>query len=89
MHALIDELKVEIIQALKLSDCTVESIDENAPLVGAGLGLDSIDTLELLVLLEKKYGVTVPDIRTGREVFASVKAMAAYIEKNSSRLKDK
>jgi acyl carrier protein len=48
--------------------------------VGGGLGLDSIDTLELIVLLEKEYGVTIPDVNVGRQVFSSVRSLASYIE---------
>ncbi len=79
MEELILALKKQIIEKLKLSDIKPEDIDAEAPLIGAGLGLDSIDTLELLVLLEREYGVTVPDITAGRTVFASVKSMAEYI----------
>ncbi len=82
MEQLINDLKKQIISTLKLSDIKPEDIDVNAPLIGEGLGLDSIDTLELLVLMEKNYGVTVPDINTGREIFSSITAMAKYIEKN-------
>ena len=82
MENLVEDLKVQIIETLKLSDVSPSDIDENAPLIGEGLGLDSIDTLELIVLMEKKYGVAVPDIKIGRDVFSSVKAMASYIEKN-------
>ena len=82
MEPLIDRLKGKIIKALKLSDISPEDIDIDAPLIGGPLGIDSIDTLELLVLLEKEYRVTVPDVNTGRKVFASVRSLAAYIEKN-------
>ena len=57
MEALILELKNRIIEALNLEDITPEEIDENAPLFGTGLGLDSIDALELIVLLDKYYGI--------------------------------
>jgi acyl carrier protein len=77
---LINTLKTQIISSLKLSDVKPEDIDADAPLVGGGLGLDSIDTLELLVLLEKEYGVTVPDINIGKKVFGSVRSLAAYIQ---------
>ncbi|HUI92301.1 MAG TPA: phosphopantetheine-binding protein [Chitinivibrionales bacterium] len=87
MEALIDKLKSQIITVLKLSDVKPEDIDADAPLVGAGLGLDSIDTLELLVLLEKEYGVTIPDVNVGRKVFASVRSLAAYIEENRPKEK--
>jgi len=80
MDSLIDTLKGQIIAALKLSDVKPEDIDAGAPLVGGGLGLDSIDTLELIVLLEKEYGVTIPDVNVGRQVFSSVQSLASYIE---------
>lgn len=82
METLIDRLKGQIIKALKLSDVSPGDIDSDALLIGGPLGIDSIDTLELLVLLEKEYGVTVPDVTTGRKVFASVRSLATYIEKN-------
>jgi acyl carrier protein len=85
MEPLIDTLKRQIIEVLKLSDLKPEDIDADAPLIGAGLGLDSIDSLELIVLLEKEYGVTVPDANTGRQVFASVRSLASYIEENRSK----
>jgi acyl carrier protein len=87
MDRLVDTLKKQIIASLKLSDISPEDIDENAPLVGGSLGIDSIDTLELLILLEKEYGVTVPDVNVGRKVFSSVKSLAEYIEKNRSSKK--
>ena len=61
MEALILELKNRIIEALNLEDITPEEIDENAPLFGTGLGLDSIDALELIVLLDKYYGIRLDD----------------------------
>lgn len=82
MDELIASLKKQIIETLNLSDVTPDDIDADEPLIGEGLGLDSIDTLELLVLLEKEYGVTVPDVNVGRDVFSSVRTLAEYIEKN-------
>jgi acyl carrier protein len=82
MEQLIETLKKRIIASLKLSDVSPADIDPDAPLIGGPLGIDSIDTLELLVLLEKEYGVTVPDVKVGRAVFASVRSLAGYIEKN-------
>lgn len=87
METLINTLKGQIISVLKLSDVKPEDIDPDAPLVGGGLGLDSIDTLELLVLLEKEYGVTIPDVNVGRKVFASVRSLASYIEENRPKEK--
>ena len=80
--ALIDKLKGEIILQLKLDYLTKEEIDPDASLFGTGLGLDSIDALELNVLLEKNYGVKIPDQHTGRKVFKSVRTMAEFILEN-------
>ena len=82
MEQLVLELKNEIIKALNLEELTAEEIDENAPLFGEGLGLDSIDALELIVLLEKKYGIRLNDPAQGKEVFRSVAVMADYVSKN-------
>lgn len=79
MEVLILELKNRIIEALNLEDITPEEIDENAPLFGTGLGLDSIDALELIVLLDKYYGIRLDDPKKGKEIFQSVKTMADYI----------
>jgi acyl carrier protein len=73
------ELKSKIIATLKLQDITPEQIDDNAPLFGAGLGLDSIDALELVVLLEKEYGIVIKDIEEGRPAFRSVRTLADFI----------
>jgi acyl carrier protein len=82
MNELIDELKSEIIETLGLTDVSVSDIDENERLVGGSLGIDSIDTLELIIMLEKKYGVKVPNVSVGREVFSSVTSMAKYVSEN-------
>lgn len=82
MEKLIEELKSKLITSLKLSDVKPEDIDPDAPLVGEGLGLDSIDTLEILVILQKDYGVTVPDVNAGRKVFSSLRSLAQYIIDN-------
>lgn len=80
MDQLLNDLKNQIISTLKLTDIEPDEIDVDAPMIGEGLGLDSIDTLELLVLLEKEYKVTVPDINIGRKIFSSIRAMAKYIQ---------
>ena len=72
MEELILELKEEIIDALNLEEVTPADIDNDAPLFGEGLGLDSIDALELIVLLEKKYGIRLSNPQEGKEVFKSV-----------------
>jgi acyl carrier protein len=82
MESLILELKEQIIEVLNLEGMTPEDIDENAPLFGDGLGLDSIDALELIVLMEKNYGIKLDDPNKGRAIFASVKTMATYIQEH-------
>ena len=76
---LIQKIKGLIIQRLKLLDMTPEMIETDAPLFGEGLGLDSIDALELVLGLEKEFGVIIPDAEVGRKVFQSVKTMAQYV----------
>ena len=82
MAELIEKLKREIIEALNLEDLEPEDIDKDAPLFGEGLGLDSIDALELIVLLEKNYGIKLQDPKDGKKVFYSVQTMADYIQAN-------
>ena len=85
MEALVLELKNRIIEALNLEDITPEEIDENAPLFGTGLGLDSIDALELIVLLDKEYGIRLSDPKQGKEIFYSIATMAEYIQKHRTK----
>ncbi len=75
-------LKQQIIDSLNLQGMKPEEIDDNAPLFGEGLGLDSIDSLELMVLLERNYGIKIEDAREGRKVLTSVQSMADYIQQN-------
>ncbi|MBN8696747.1 MAG: acyl carrier protein [Bacteroidetes bacterium] len=82
MDALIDKLKGEIIEQLNLEDVKKEDIDNDAPLFGDGLGLDSIDALELIVLLEKNYGIKVSNPQDGKKIFQSIRTMAEFIEAN-------
>ena len=81
MSAATDELKANIIESLRLQDITPDKIDDEAPLFGTGLGLDSIDALELVVMLEKKYGIVIKDIEEGRPAFRSVRTLVEFIEK--------
>lgn len=85
MEKLIKELKEEIIEALNLEEMTPEDIDENDALFGDGLGLDSIDALELIVLLEKKYGIKLANPAEGKEIFKSVATIADYVSKNRKK----
>lgn len=75
-------LKQQIIESLNLQGMKPEDIDDNAPLFGEGLGLDSIDSLELMVLLERNYGIKIEDAREGRKVLGSVQSMAEYIQQH-------
>jgi acyl carrier protein len=83
MEALIAKLKKEIIEVLNLTEMTPESIDENEPLFVEGLGLDSIDALELIVLLERNYGLKLATAEEGKTVLKSVRSMAEFIRKNN------
>lgn len=85
MDEFIYTLKQQIIEALNLEDMTPEDIDENAALFGEGLGLDSIDALELIVLMEKNYGIKLQDPNQGKEIFKSVAVMADFISKNRTK----
>lgn len=82
MDALIKELKENIIAVLNLEGMKPEDIENDAPLFGEGLGLDSIDALELIVLMEKNYGIKLEDPAKGREIFKSISTMAAFIQAN-------
>jgi len=84
MEQLIEKLKSEIIEALNLEEITPEEIDADAPLFGDGLGLDSIDALEIILILERNYGVKVtnPGSEDVKAIFYSVRTLAEYIGKN-------
>lgn len=85
MEELIKELKEEIIEALNLEEMTPEDIDENDALFGDGLGLDSIDALELIVLLDKKYGIKLANPAEGKAIFKSIATIADYVNKNRKK----
>ena len=86
MEALIAELKQKVVEALNLEELSAEEINENTPLFGAdGLGLDSIDALELIVLLDKEYGIRLSDPKQGKEIFYSIATMAEYIQKHRTK----
>lgn len=83
MEELIDELKKQIKEALNLEELTMEEFDADAPLFGEeGIGLDSIDALELIVLMEKNYGIRLANAAEGKEIFKSVRTMAGYVSEN-------
>lgn len=81
--ALEDDLKKIIIEELKIEDLKPEEIDNRSPLFGEGLGLDSLDAVELVVILKKKYKIDLEDIEKAREAFASIETLAEFIRKNT------
>lgn len=85
MEELIIKLKQEIIEVLNLEDVQPDDIQNDAPLFGDGLGLDSIDALELIVLMEKNYGIKLKDATQGKEIFQSINVMAEYIKNNRTK----
>lgn len=82
MSTLKEELKQHIVAALNLQDITPADIADDAPLFGDGLGLDSIDALELIVLLDKHYKIKLNDPEKGKSVFHSINSMVEFIENN-------
>ena len=83
MDELIEKLKAQLIDALNLEEITPEDIDPEAPLFGEdGLGLDSIEALETILLLDKDYGIKLKNPAEGKQVFYSVKTMADYIREH-------
>jgi acyl carrier protein len=82
MNTLITELKVKLIALLDLTDLTPDDFDENARLVGGDLGIDSIDLLEMVVMIERDYRVVINNQEIGEKVFATLATLAAYIQEN-------
>ncbi len=85
MKHFINELRTKIIDTLKLEDVTPEDIGEKDQLVGGELGLDSIDVLELVIMIEKDYAVKIDNKELGARVFANLETLAAYISENSPK----
>ncbi len=85
MSELKQELKEKIIEQLNLEDIAIEEIKDTDPLFGEGLGLDSIDALELIVMLDKDYGIKLADPKQGKSIFESIETMAGYIKEHRSR----
>jgi acyl carrier protein len=84
MEELIIQLKKDIIEALSLEDIVPEDFDADTPLFVEGLGLDSIDALELILLMERKYQVKITDPKDRRVVLRNVRAMAECIQHNQT-----
>ncbi len=83
MNTLTEELKVKIIDILNLQDLSPENFDENDRLVGGSLGIDSIDVLEMVVMVEKDYGVVINSQEVGEKIFSSLASLAEYIKENT------
>jgi acyl carrier protein len=79
------QLKKQIVEFLNLINVKPEDIKDDEPLFGKGLGLDSIDSIELIVLLSREYGITIQDPKEGRKILVDINTMADYIEKNRTK----
>ena len=79
------QLKKQIVEFLNLTSVKPYEIDDHEPLFGEGLGLDSIDSLELIVLLSREYGVNIQDPKEGRKILVNVSTMAAYVQKHRTK----
>lgn len=85
MEQLIAELKNKIIETLDLIDVTPDDIKEDERLVGGSLGIDSIDILELVMMIDRDYGVKIESKQLGQKVFATLRTLAEYIQANRAR----
>jgi len=84
MEEIKQRLKQMIIEDLKLPDLRPQDIDDRAPLFEEGLGLDSLDAVELVVLIQKQFGVQIADMEEGREAFQSIEALARFVDARRS-----
>lgn len=84
MEELKEKLKAQLIEQLNLEDIETSDIESAEPLFGDGLGLDSIDALEIIVLLEKEYNIKIEDPKKGKEIFASINTLAEFITKHQN-----
>ncbi len=78
------KLKKELIEHLNLEDLKLEDLKDETPLFGEGIGLDSIDALEIIVMLERKFNVKISGPEEGVKIFQNINTIAAYIENNKS-----
>ncbi len=80
----IHELRIKIVEALNLQDVLPEEIDPDEQLVGGRLGIDSIDVLEMVMMVEKEYDLTIDNRELGAQVFASIRTLSAFIDDPTS-----
>ena len=83
MEKLLRELKVKIIELLNLIDMNPDDIKEDDQLVGGHLDIDSIDVLEMVIMIEKDYGIKIDNKEIGIKIFATLRTLAEYIYENS------
>ncbi len=79
------QLKKQIVEFLNLLSVKPEDIKDDEPLFGEGLGLDSIDSIELIVLLNREYGIDIKDPKEGRKILVDINTMVAYIEQHRTK----
>jgi acyl carrier protein len=79
------QLKKQIVEFLNLTSVNPDDIRDDEPLFGEGLGLDSIDSIELIVLLGREYGINIQDPKEGRKILVDINTMAAYIEQHRTK----
>lgn len=75
-------IKEQLIEALQLEDMSADEIDDDAPLFGEGLGLDSVDAIELVIFLDNQYGIKIDNVGQSKEIFISIKTLTDYINQN-------
>ena len=79
------QLKKQIVEFLNLTSVNPDDIKDDEPLFGEGLGLDSIDSIELIVLLGREYGINIQDPKEGRKILVDINTMVAYIEQHRTK----
>ena len=84
MEKLLNELKSKIVEVLNLQDVNPDEIDPDEQLVGGRLGIDSIDVLEMVMMIEQDYGVVIDNKELGAQVFVSLNTLAAYLQSQST-----